>query len=51
MILGICGSGRKEGNTGALVEAVLQGAGGPSELIWLIDLNIGYCTGCMRCAF
>jgi len=51
MILGLCGSGRKEGNTGALVEAVLQGAGGPSELIWLIDLNIGYCTGCLRCAF
>ena len=51
MILGICGSGRKEGNTGALIEAVLKEAGGPSELIWLIDLNLGYCTGCMRCAF
>lgn len=51
MILGICGSGRKEGNTGALIEAVLKAAGGPSELIWLIDLNIGYCTGCMRCVF
>ena len=51
MILGICGSGRKEGNTGALVEAVLQGAGGPSELLWLIDLSIGYWTGCLRCAF
>jgi hypothetical protein len=25
MILGICGSGRKEGNTGALVEEVLKG--------------------------
>jgi len=51
MILGICGSGRKEGNTGALIEAVLKEAGGPSELVWLIDLNLGYCTGCMRCAF
>jgi multimeric flavodoxin WrbA len=51
MILGLCGSGRKEGNTGALVEEVLEGTGGPSELIWLIDLNIGYCTGCLRCAF
>ena len=51
MILGICGSGQKEGNTGALVEEVLNGAGGESELVWLIDLNIGYCTGCMRCTF
>ena len=50
MILGICGSGRKEGNSGALVEAVLAGAGIPSETIWLIDQNVGYCTGCMRCA-
>ncbi|MFC1591302.1 flavodoxin family protein [Thermodesulfobacteriota bacterium] len=51
MILGICGSGRKEGNTGALVEAVLQECGRDTELVWLIDQNIGYCTGCMRCAF
>jgi multimeric flavodoxin WrbA len=20
-------------------------------MVWLIDLNIGYCTGCLRCAF
>jgi multimeric flavodoxin WrbA len=51
MILGICGSGRKDGNTGALVEEVLKGAGGQSELVWLIDINVGYCTGCMRCVF
>jgi multimeric flavodoxin WrbA len=51
MILGICGSGRKEGNTGGLIEAVLAAAGGPAELVWLIDANIGYCTGCLRCAF
>ena len=49
MILGICGSGRKEGNSGALVEAVLKTAGVESELVWLIDLNVGYCTGCWRC--
>jgi multimeric flavodoxin WrbA len=49
MILGICGSGRKEGNTGALVEEVLKGTGFETELVWLIDLNVGYCTGCMRC--
>jgi multimeric flavodoxin WrbA len=51
MILGICGSGRKEGNTGALIETVLKEAGGESELVWLIDINLGYCTGCLRCAF
>ncbi|MEI6126573.1 MAG: flavodoxin family protein [Pseudomonadota bacterium] len=51
MILGICGSGRKEGNTGALVEEVLKGTGSATELIWLIDINLGYCTGCMRCVF
>ena len=51
MILGICGSGRKESNTCSLIEAVLKEAGGPSELIRLIDINLGYCTGCMRCAF
>jgi len=51
MILGICGSGRKEGNTGALVEEVLKGTESETELVWLIDLNIGYCTGCMRCTF
>jgi multimeric flavodoxin WrbA len=49
MILGICGSGRKEGNTIALVEEVLKGAGGQTELVWLIDIGVGYCDGCMRC--
>jgi multimeric flavodoxin WrbA len=49
MILGICGSGRKDGNTGALVEEVLKAAGTESELVWLIDINLGYCTGCWRC--
>jgi multimeric flavodoxin WrbA len=51
MILGICGSGRKEGNTGALVEEVLKATGAETEFIWLIDINLGYCTGCMRCVF
>jgi multimeric flavodoxin WrbA len=50
MILGICGSGRKEGNTGALVEAVLKGTGMQSEMVRLYDINVGYCDGCMRCA-
>jgi multimeric flavodoxin WrbA len=51
MILGICGSGRKEGNTGALIEEVLKATGAETELVWLIDINLGYCTGCMRCVF
>jgi len=49
MILGICGSGRKEGNTGAIMEEVLKGTGSRTEMVWLIDLNLGYCDGCMRC--
>jgi len=49
LILGICGSGRKDGNSGALVETVLKTAGTESELIWLIDINVGYCTGCWQC--
>ena len=51
MILGICGSGRKEGNTGFIVEKVLKATESETEFVWLIDQNIGYCTGCMRCAF
>jgi len=51
MIRGICGSGRKEGNTGALVAEVLRGTASETELVWLIDLNICYCTGCMSCTF
>ncbi|OGL46630.1 MAG: hypothetical protein A2W05_07025 [Candidatus Schekmanbacteria bacterium RBG_16_38_10] len=52
MILGLCGSGRKENsNTGKLVQEVLKATNAKTELVWLIDLNIGYCTGCMRCAF
>jgi multimeric flavodoxin WrbA len=49
MILGICGSGRKEGNTGALVQEILNATGSEAELVWLIDINVGYCTGCLRC--
>lgn len=51
MILGIVGSGRKDGNTGALVEEILKATGMANELVWLIDINLGYCTGCMRCVF
>jgi len=50
MLIGICGSGRKEGNTGILVKKILDAAKTESEMVWLIDLGVGYCTGCMKCA-
>jgi multimeric flavodoxin WrbA len=48
-ILGICGSARKKGNTAYLVQEVLQSTGLASELIFLSDLTIGFCTGCLSC--
>ena len=48
-ILGICGSARKKGNTASLVNDVLQASGMESELIFLSDLTIGFCTGCLQC--
>ena len=48
-ILGICGSARKNGNTATLLRAVLDAAGIESELIFLSDLAIGFCTGCLSC--
>ncbi len=50
MLIGICGSGRKEGNTGIMVKKILDCAKVQSEMIWLIDIGVGYCTGCMQCA-
>ncbi|RMF96468.1 MAG: flavodoxin family protein [Candidatus Schekmanbacteria bacterium] len=50
MLLGICGSGRKEGNTGRLIKKILESTGMENEMVWLIDIGIGYCTGCMKCA-
>lgn len=48
-ILGICGSARKNGSTALLLKEVLQSTGMQSELIFLSDLTIGFCTGCLSC--
>ena len=48
-IIGICGSARKKGNTALLLKEVLQSTGMKSELIFLSDLTIGFCTGCLVC--
>jgi multimeric flavodoxin WrbA len=48
-ILGICGSARKKGNTATLLREVLNATGMESELIFLSDLTIGFCTGCLSC--
>ncbi len=48
-ILGICGSARKKGNTAALLKEVLKSTGMESELIFLSDLDIGFCSGCRIC--
>lgn len=50
-VLGVVGSMRKEGNTGKLVQAVLDGAKGAGEglrtqLVHLSALEIGPCQGC-----
>jgi multimeric flavodoxin WrbA len=48
-ILGICGSAQKKGNTATLLQAVLDAAGLESELVFLSDQNIGFCSGCLSC--
>jgi len=48
-ILGICGSARKKGNTATLLREALTAMGMESELIFLSDLTIGVCTGCLSC--
>jgi multimeric flavodoxin WrbA len=48
-ILGICGSARKKGSTASLLKEVLKSTEMESELIFLSDLNIGFCTGCLHC--
>ncbi len=50
-VLGVVGSMRKEGNTGKLVQAALDGAKGAAEgvrtqLVPLSTLEIGPCQGC-----
>jgi multimeric flavodoxin WrbA len=48
-VLGICGSARKKGNTATLLREILNATGLESELVFLSDLTIGYCTGCLSC--
>jgi multimeric flavodoxin WrbA len=48
-VLGICGSARKNGNTAKLLKTVLDATGMESELVFLSDLNIGFCMGCLSC--
>jgi multimeric flavodoxin WrbA len=48
-VLGICGSARKKGNTATLLSEALNATGMESELIFLSDLTIGFCTGCLSC--
>jgi multimeric flavodoxin WrbA len=49
-VLGICGSSRKnESNTARIMEEILKATGKSYELVWLCDLNINFCTGCLKC--
>lgn len=51
-VLAIVGSFRKQGNTDILVEKALQGAreiGAETEKIFVDDLKIGSCQGCLEC--
>ena len=49
VILGICGSARKSGSTATLLREVLDAAAPGSELVFLSDLTIGFCSGCLSC--
>jgi len=48
-VLGICGSARKKGNTATLLREVLKATEMESDLIFLSDLDIGFCMGCLSC--
>ena len=51
-VLAINGSPRRKGNTSILVRKFLEGAidaGGDAEEIVVQELNLKYCTGCLRC--
>jgi NAD(P)H-dependent FMN reductase len=51
-VLAFNGSPRKKGNTSLLLSELLRGvrdAGGQSESLVAQDLNLKYCTGCLRC--
>jgi len=51
-VLAFNGSPRRKGNTSLLLAELLRGvndAGGQAEELIAQDLNIKYCTGCLRC--
>ena len=51
-VLGINGSGRKDGNTAVLVNAILEGAneaGAETEFLQLADWKIAGCNACKAC--
>jgi len=48
-VLGICGSARKKGTTSLLVQKVLNSTGMETEIIFLSDHTINFCTGCLYC--
>ena len=51
-VIAINGSPRKEGRVSKIVEEIIKGAkenGHECEIIYLVDLNIRDCTGCISC--
>ncbi len=51
-ILAFNGSARKTGNTSFLLQHFLQGAtnsGASTQSIYAHEINLEYCTGCLRC--
>jgi multimeric flavodoxin WrbA len=50
--LGLCGSARRDGNTGALIQAALEGAAGQgldTEMLFFNELSLKNCEGCLKC--
>lgn len=53
-VLGICGSARKLGNSDVLLREALMGAaeaGADTEQVYLADLRIDPCQGCLSCVY
>jgi len=51
-VVGVSGSGRPDGNTAVLVNAVLEGAaqsGAQTDLLQLAEMEIAGCNGCKAC--
>ena len=48
-VLGICGSFREDSNTNKLVEKVAVSSGCEFELVYLRNMEVESCTGCLSC--